>query len=275
MPTQDETIKREIGEILKLNIKSKRPLIFQDSQNRKYTILISKHHKAPPAYDYELFFVTSLEKITHNDFLILASKKNGLIFQIPISMLKNIKSYIKAPNGSHYIQIWMKNKECTLYIPKNKNINLNQYLIQSQTPTPQREYINQLKDTNEIDEFNEDDEAIYSAPEGRKKLRIHQRLEKQRNSKLPKEKKKQVLNKTGKLECEGCEFDFHKNYGERGFGFIECHHTIPISNLTEETETTLDDLALLCANCHRMVHRKKEWLTIPRLKEIIADNRNK
>ena len=29
-----------------------------------------------------------------------------------------------------------------------------------------------------------------------------------------------------------------------------------------------EDLSLLCSNCHRMIHRKKKWLTIDELKNI-------
>jgi len=56
--------------------------------------------------------------------------------------------------------------------------------------------------------------------------------------------------------------------GEIGLGFIEAHHVFPISQLTEETDTKIEDLALVCSNCHRMLHRKRLWLTIEKLKEI-------
>ena len=40
-----------------------------------------------------------------------------------------------------------------------------------------------------------------------------------------------------------------------GENYIECHHDIPLHKLKPNTLTTIDDLRLVCANCHRMLHR--------------------
>ena len=38
----------------------------------------------------------------------------------------------------------------------------------------------------------------------------------------------------------------------------------------QEGETTkAEDIALLCSNCHKMVHRKRPWLSMKNLKEIL------
>jgi predicted HNH restriction endonuclease len=58
-------------------------------------------------------------------------------------------------------------------------------------------------------------------------------------------------------QCQCCNFDFAKTYGALGAGFIEVHHTKPVSSL--ECETAVDaktDLVVLCSNCHRMIHRR-------------------
>ena len=44
--------------------------------------------------------------------------------------------------------------------------------------------------------------------------------------------------------CEACGFDFGKTYGDRGQGFIECHHVEPLHQ-TGERATSIRDLALL------------------------------
>ena len=93
-------------------------------------------------------------------------------------------------------------------------------------------------------------------------------IKKGRNPELILKKKKAFLKEKGKLFCEVCGFDFKKTYGPRGDGFIECHHKIPLHEDTEVRITKLDDLALLCSNCHRMIHRKKKWLTIKELKKF-------
>lgn len=70
--------------------------------------------------------------------------------------------------------------------------------------------------------------------------------------------------------CEACGFDFELTYGDRGRGFIECHHLLPLSELDPATPTRLEDLALLCANCHRMVHVSRPWLHIDDLKQLLT-----
>jgi 5-methylcytosine-specific restriction protein A len=72
------------------------------------------------------------------------------------------------------------------------------------------------------------------------------------------------------LTCEACGFDFFKRYGERGGGYIECHHRIPLSE-SGPTQTRLKDLALVCSNCHRMIHRRtNDWLSLEELKALLA-----
>ncbi len=74
------------------------------------------------------------------------------------------------------------------------------------------------------------------------------------------------MNRLGQLECEACVFDFHKFYGEIGKGYIECHHRTPLASFKVETITTLDDLALVCPNCHRMLHRRIDTLCVEELR---------
>jgi predicted HNH restriction endonuclease len=69
----------------------------------------------------------------------------------------------------------------------------------------------------------EDDADSYT--EGKEKFITHKSYE--RNPLLSKRKKETSLKEHGKLECEVCGFDFYKTYGERGYGFKECHHTGP------------------------------------------------
>ena len=103
--------------------------------------------------------------------------------------------------------------------------------------------------------------------EGRIIYKTHKSFE--RDGSLPIEKKNKVLKELGYLSCEVCDFNFTDKYGDRGRDYIECHHNIPISELNEGDVTKLSDLSLLCSNCHRMIHRKKPWLSIDELKEII------
>ena len=83
--------------------------------------------------------------------------------------------------------------------------------------------------------------------------------------------KEQALKKYGKLKCEVCGFDYYDSYGEIGRGFIEAHHTVPVSQLTGETLTKVEDIVLVCSNCHSMLHRKRPWLSIAKVKKILLN----
>ncbi|WP_233533532.1 HNH endonuclease [Kitasatospora sp. SolWspMP-SS2h] len=61
-------------------------------------------------------------------------------------------------------------------------------------------------------------------------------------------------------------------YGERGAGYVECHHVVPL-HVAGEGTTKLADLALICANCHRMIHRKAPWPTPAELRETVVGQR--
>lgn len=101
------------------------------------------------------------------------------------------------------------------------------------------------------------------ASEGRILTVTHKRRE--RDPKIVQSKKEKVLKENGALECEVCNFNFEKNYGEIGSGFIECHHDKPLSKMMLGEKTLLSDLRLVCANCHRMLHRTP-WRTVDELK---------
>jgi hypothetical protein len=106
--------------------------------------------------------------------------------------------------------------------------------------------------------------------EGRRRLRTHWRRE--RRPKLIRAKKDVALHKFGNLSCEVCAFVFTSRYGDHGSGFVECHHRQPLSKITDEgKKVTLDDLALVCANCHRMLHRK-DWPAIEELRRRLLPN---
>jgi predicted HNH restriction endonuclease len=61
----------------------------------------------------------------------------------------------------------------------------------------------------------------------------------------------------GRIVCEvpRCGFDFHRRYGELGVGFAEVHHKKPLSDAPiRGRKVSMSDLAIVCANCHRMIH---------------------
>ena len=105
-----------------------------------------------------------------------------------------------------------------------------------------------------------------SAAEGRVLLQLHRSRERKRG--LVVRKKRSVLAQTERLACEVCEFDFFDFYGPLGKEFAECHHTLPLSQSPGERHTELTDLAIVCANCHRMLHRRP-WHSIAELRQLL------
>ncbi|WP_350019433.1 EVE domain-containing protein [Priestia flexa] len=84
----------------------------------------------------------------------------------------------------------------------------------------------------------------------------------------PKNRKKAI--EIHGVNCYVCGFNFEKVYGEHGRDFIEIHHIKPLSSLKEAVAINpKTDLVPLCANCHRMIHRRKnEVLTVEQLKAL-------
>ena len=90
-------------------------------------------------------------------------------------------------------------------------------------------------------------------------------LRRERSRELVDRKKNAVLMATNRLACEVCGFDFAGVYGARGSNFCEVHHLKPLADVRLEVETYLHDLAIVCSNCHRMLHRDP-WTDIPGLR---------
>ena len=107
---------------------------------------------------------------------------------------------------------------------------------------------------NDVDLIDE------SAAEGTRRLVSHLRLE--RDRRLVEIKKRHAA---GSLKCEVCGFDFEEKYGRVGRGFCEVHHRKPLGQ-SGESRTRLQDLAIVCSNCHRMLHRGDGSMSIQKLR---------
>lgn len=93
--------------------------------------------------------------------------------------------------------------------------------------------------------------------EGTQKLVTH--LSRERARGLAEAKKDDFRHKNGgRLICERCSLDPIAQYGSHhGEACIEVHHaTTQVAAMVNGTRTRLDDLQCLCANCHRVVHRR-------------------
>lgn len=112
----------------------------------------------------------------------------------------------------------------------------------------------------------------YVAFEGKEYFIRHRA--KERNKKIVVQKKIIALKNDPLLRCEICDFSFVEKYGKRGEWFAEVHHKMPLASLRESTKTILDDLAIVCSNCHRILHRKgHRTLEVDELKCILAEKK--
>lgn len=107
--------------------------------------------------------------------------------------------------------------------------------------------------------------------EGNPRLVAH--LRRERNSAIVIRKKDAILQATGKLCCEACGFDFKEMYGEFGDGFCEVHHLQPLAKADGVVKTELADLAIVCSNCHRILHRTDPILSISNLAKLLQHQR--
>jgi hypothetical protein len=104
--------------------------------------------------------------------------------------------------------------------------------------------------------------------EGAVLYRAH--LTRERNRELIRQVKREAMRKYGRLACIVCGFDFAHAYGVAGRNYIECHHTAPIHQMKPGDKTNRRDVVLLCANCHRMIHRSRPWLSLIELRAILV-----
>lgn len=103
------------------------------------------------------------------------------------------------------------------------------------------------------DSYDEDDEVWGIEGDAQVLLVKHR----QRERRLREAKIAAVLRETGSLKCcvPACGFDFQKTYGVLGENFAHVHHVSPLSIRNGSSKTSLDELAIVCANCHSIIHR--------------------
>jgi 5-methylcytosine-specific restriction enzyme A len=98
--------------------------------------------------------------------------------------------------------------------------------------------------------------------EGRLITELHRRRE--RDARL-RQRLLAARRRNGILTCEMCSTSSTSDRSELEDAIFEAHHVVLLSRLGEHT-TRLKDVALLCANCHRLLHRaisvEKRWLSI-------------
>ena len=120
-------------------------------------------------------------------------------------------------------------------------------------------------------EIEEEIDLDATFPEGRRLEKIHRGHE--RNRKVIKLAKELALQRDHLLPCDVCGFSFITQFGELGEAFIEAHHTKPVASLKRGHRTKVEDIALVCPNCHRMLHRGESTVEVTELRRIVEKRR--
>jgi 5-methylcytosine-specific restriction protein A len=122
-----------------------------------------------------------------------------------------------------------------------------------------------------------DDEIMNEAREERgsqtldqaKRYRQHRSIERQAAH------AKEVKRRQGTV-CKGCGNDMADVYGEIAEGLIDAHHLTPLSSLQDGEVAHFDpieDFAVLCPNCHRVIHRMDDPSDLRALRETMMPYR--
>lgn len=99
-----------------------------------------------------------------------------------------------------------------------------------------------------------------SAVEGDPRLSLHIRRE--RDPALARAKREAMCRLDGHLMCEVCGFLAHRVYPGLSGDVCEIHHRLPLSEAAGTFTTRLEDLALLCPNCHRAIHQTDPLMSV-------------
>jgi 5-methylcytosine-specific restriction protein A len=111
------------------------------------------------------------------------------------------------------------------------------------------------------------DEQIDGELEQAKLYRQHRSIERQTSHS---KKVKQLLG----FRCMACDSDLREIYGDKADGIIEAHHLIPLSSLKDGQVVRFNprtDFAVLCPNCHRVIHRLADPSDLEALRSLLRE----
>lgn len=168
------------------------------------------------------------------------SNFQGIVFEIPSDVWDKLILIAEQKNPSYDLELLL-DQETT------KELNNLKSMVKSDL------------DSLRVEESGQD---YYTEGKPKPRYTIHY----ERNQKL----RAKAIEIHG-TKCKVCGFDFGAVYGERGYGYIEVHHLIPVSSFGETTKVDpRTDMTVVCSNCHRMIHRKKDHVLSPsEVKECI------
>jgi 5-methylcytosine-specific restriction protein A len=85
-----------------------------------------------------------------------------------------------------------------------------------------------------------------------------------------------AVKKAQGYRCKGCDKLLVDKYGDVASDLIDAHHLTPLSSLDEGEIVSfdpVDDFAVLCPNCHRVIHRLEDPSDLEALRILIETAR--
>ncbi len=106
----------------------------------------------------------------------------------------------------------------------------------------------------DLEKEGADEDQDEEFTEGRSLTRLHRVRERSRGIRS---KVISAALKNGGLVCAACGEKPPQHLGSAGEAMFEVHHVKPLASLASNAQqrTKLADVALLCASCHRLIHR--------------------
>ena len=108
-------------------------------------------------------------------------------------------------------------------------------------------------------------DGVNKSIEQAKRYRQHRAIERQPSH-------SRIVKRILGTRCMGCSFELGELYGRIGEGYIEAHHLVPLASLKTDELVHFDpekDFAVLCPNCHRIIHRMDDVSDIEGLRALV------
>ena len=136
-------------------------------------------------------------------------------------------------------------------------------------PVATKEAANRIRQCIELVKDNYPYNDDHEFTEGRAVTEVHIRIERDKTI------RKKLLNSRkaqDRFSCDICSYNGQELDHNIRESVFEAHHTIPLSG-SGKVKTKLRDISLLCANCHRLIHRlmnlEKRWIGIDEARTML------
>lgn len=225
------------------------------------------------------------KKITRDHFNYLSDSQyeeflneGGLNTQLAVDKaIFNIRIELEREHGTKELDFYVGKLSGTWDKTSNRFLSNKQlklkHLASNAANNNEKEHIDDTETQSAddmLDELIDPDDLITKAEEGKKRQVTH--YVRERSTSLRNAKISQFLSSSidGHLKCECCDTDASRYPEDIRKRVFEVHHKTPLADIDTKIEMTVDDLALLCANCHRAIHATNPLQSVEEFKNKLG-----